>query len=343
MEKVVIIGGGIGGLVTAKTLAKEGIPPLLVEKNKTFGQKACGEMVTEEFFGLNLYQFLEKEEVILRKSEKMVINFADRDYFFDLKNSSLGLKKVVQLDKRAFEEELAEEAKEFGAKIFLGKEVKKLERKKDSILIDGEIEAKLVIGADGFHSVCRKFVGQKIKSYGFAISGYGKSEREYPTFFFDPEISKEGCGWIFPRQGGEANVGFGGLEAEKVKSSLEKFLSKFGLKIENEKGAFLPTQLPFRLSFDNLILVGEAGALTDPFWGAGIASAIFSGYLAGKMAKEAVEKNDFSAKFLRKYEKEVKEKIYLKSFRNLLLQKIFSFLLPHKKTVNLLLKILSRL
>lgn len=344
MEKIVVIGGGVGGLAAAKTLAEEGIPPLLLEKNKNFGQKACGEMVAEEFCGFTIYDFLGDESVILKKFDRVIINFWGREYFFNLKNSIFGFKRLLQIDKKAFEESLAKEAEKLGTKIFLGREVKKLERKKDSILINGEIEAKIVIGADGFHSIVRKFTGQKIKNYGFAISGYGESEIEYPYFVFDPRIVQKGYAWIFPRKEKKANMGCGGLEIKKISQFLERFLKKFGLEITNKKGAFLPGQLPLKTYFDNIILVGEAACLTDPFWGGGINAAIFSGYLAAKTAKEAILKNDFSANFLKKYEKEWRKRFYKGLVRNYFFQKIFgNFLINQRKVTSFGLNLLSRL
>lgn len=330
-EDIVIIGGGVGGLTVAKTLALDGISPLLLERNKEFGQKACGEMLAKEFWGFNIDDFLKDERVILRKFDQMIFKFGEKEFYFNLKNPKFPLREMFSIDKKAFEESLAREAEKRGAKIFLGKEVKKLVRIKNSILINDEIEAKLVIGADGFHSIVRKFVGQKFKEFGFAFSGYGQCQIEIPYFIFDPEISMAGYGWIFPRRGKEANIGFGGGQIKEVKNCLEKFLKKFNLKIEKVRGAFLPIQLPKRNFFDNILLVGDAASLTNPFWGSGIDTALVSGYLAAKTAKEAIGKGETSSKFLKKYEKEWRKKMFKKLFRNYLFQKIFAQFLFHQK------------
>lgn len=344
MEKVVIIGGGVGGLILAKTLAENGISPLLLERNKNFGQKACGEMVAEEFCGFTFYDFCQKEDIILRKFDKMIFNFWGREYLFNLKKSIIGFKILLQIDKKKFEEYLAKKAERFGAKIILGKGVEKIERRGDKILINDEIETKILVGADGIHSIVRKFSGQEIKGFSFAISGYGKTEIKYPYFVFDPRIVKRGYAWIFPRKGKEANIGCGSSNIKEVNQYLEKFLERFNLKIFQKKGAFLSTQLPSRTYFDNILLVGEAAGLTDPFWGGGINSAIFSATLAAETAKEALLENNFSANFLKRYEKRWKKKLYLGLIRNYFFQKIFSnFLLHQKKITSLGLSFLSKL
>ena len=344
MEDVIIIGGGVGGLVAAKTLAESGIKPLLLERRKGFGQKACGEMVAEEFCGFTLYDFLKDKSIILREFNRMVINFYGKKYFFNLKSSILGFKKLLQINKKAFEEYLTKEARKFGAKILLGKTVNEIKREGNSILINNKLRAKILIGADGFHSITRKFTGQIAKNYGFAISGYGKCEVKYPYFFFNPEIIPEGYGWIFPRRGGEANIGCGSLKIKKVPLFLKEFLEKFNLKIKKIKGAFLPTQLPVKTFFNNIILVGDAACFTDPFWGGGINAAIFSGYLAGKITREAILEDRVDATFLSKYEKEWKKGLYKSLVKNYYFQKIFKdFFLYHKNITSLGLTILSKL
>jgi flavin-dependent dehydrogenase len=47
------------------------------------------------------------------------------------------------------------------------------------------------------------------------------------------------------------------------------------------------------------MLTGDAACLVDPFSGEGIGNALYSGMLAAAAIKEAIEKNDYSASFLK--------------------------------------------
>ncbi|MHA2218384.1 MAG: NAD(P)/FAD-dependent oxidoreductase, partial [Candidatus Hodarchaeales archaeon] len=55
----------------------------------------------------------------------------------------------------------------------------------------------------------------------------------------------------------------------------------------------------------NIVFVGDAAGLTDPFFGYGMNSAIVSGYYAGNFIKNAL-KEDLA--LLQKYDKTIKEK-----------------------------------
>ncbi len=65
----------------------------------------------------------------------------------------------------------------------------------------------------------------------------------------------------------------------------------------------------WKLSQDHLMLVGDAGALIDPFTGEGIGNAMLSGKIAAEIAVEAIKEQDFSANRLREYDEKVYQKI----------------------------------
>ena len=67
------------------------------------------------------------------------------------------------------------------------------------------------------------------------------------------------------------------------------------------KGKIFPKSKPF--SGDNYLLVGDAATCVHPITGFGVIHAIQSGILAAQQAEKSIKINDFSAEFLKEYDK----------------------------------------
>ena len=323
MENVVVIGGGIAGLTAAKTLAESGLSPIVLEKSKEFGQKPCGELIVEKFYGFSIHDFIDDDSSIERRFDHLTVNYCGKDYVFN--------KSYIMLDRKQFEESTARSAMNAGAEIRMGTEVHDIKRCNSSILINNELEAKLVIGADGFNSIVRKSAGMRDMASAFAITAEAKTDFSHPFLFIDPEaIIPCGYAWIFPKKEG-SNVGIGCFRGINVPPYWKRFSERMGIEALHLKGAPIPISLPSRTYFDNIMLVGDAARLANSSTGGGIASALISGLLSAKVAKDALENNRTEENFLRKYEEEWKKLIYKYLFRCYLKKKLFwEFFVNHK-------------
>jgi flavin-dependent dehydrogenase len=132
--------------------------------------------------------------------------------------------------------------------------------------------------------------------------------------------------WIFPLPNGQANVGMGMLSSDikKNKVNLRKSMldiiathprmkERFSeAKLEgNVVGWGLPLGSKKRsISGANYILTGDAASLIDPFTGEGVGNAIVSGLVASRIAKKAIETNDFSAEALQEYDSIIYQKLW---------------------------------
>jgi flavin-dependent dehydrogenase len=127
--------------------------------------------------------------------------------------------------------------------------------------------------------------------------------------------------WIFPLPNNEANVGLA-MRSDKI--SERKYNLKQNLQhILHENPAFkdrfaeaelvgdirgfgLPMGSKKRtLSGERFMLVGDAGHLIDPLTGEGIGNAIFSGVIAADQAIACIKADDYSASFMRAYDKRI--------------------------------------
>jgi flavin-dependent dehydrogenase len=69
------------------------------------------------------------------------------------------------------------------------------------------------------------------------------------------------------------------------------------------------------------MLCGDAASLTDPATGEGVGHAILSGRYAAWQAIRCFEKNDFSAGFMKGYDKELYAKLWRHNRRRFLIRK----------------------
>ncbi|MDQ3071632.1 MAG: NAD(P)/FAD-dependent oxidoreductase, partial [Bacteroidota bacterium] len=158
---------------------------------------------------------------------------------------------------------------------------------------------------------------------------YEGVEGLHPENYLELHFLKElvpGYFWIFPLPDGRANVGMGMLSADikknrvNLRQEMLKVIAEHPRFKERFKNATLTGKingwgLPLgskkrQLSADNLILTGDAASLIDPFTGEGIGNAVISGMVASRIAKAAMEKQDFSTSSLIGYDKVIYQKLW---------------------------------
>ena len=187
---------------------------------------------------------------------------------------------------------------------------------------DFEFRGKIIIGADGVSSVvAREIRGSEVDpdhtcvAYRGYYSGITGMDGTLEIHFIRSMMP--GYFWIFPLENGLANVGVGMVMSDMRKGgvNLQKamldaisqnplFKDRFAeAKLVSPIGAW---SLPFGskkrvVSADNVLLVGDAAGLVDPFSGEGIGNAMLSGKLAAQAADEAIASGDTSAAALSKY------------------------------------------
>ena len=186
-----------------------------------------------------------------------------------------------------------------------------------------EFRGKMVVGADGANSlVAREIRGAQIDPNHTCIahrtyySGVG-GMKGYIEIHFVKSIMP-GYFWIFPLENGIANVGVGmmmddvkkhGTDLGKAMENIIKNNPLFKERFANAKmiSPLKAWQLPFgskkrKVHAENVLLVGDAAGLIDPFSGEGIGNAMLSGKMAAEVAYEALVAGDTSEHFLSRYE-----------------------------------------
>jgi digeranylgeranylglycerophospholipid reductase len=140
---------------------------------------------------------------------------------------------------------------------------------------------------------------------------------QYCDFYLGQNRAPGGYVWVFPKGKREANVGLGCLGSKITDKHPIDYLHEFvewkfpnGKIIETIVGAVPASGMLKKLSTNGLVLVGDAGRVSDPITGGGIINAMTSGKLAGDAIASGIKAKDVSGAYLVKhYDAEVKDKL----------------------------------
>ncbi|MFK7925297.1 MAG: geranylgeranyl reductase family protein [Bacteroidia bacterium] len=343
---IAIVGGGPGGSTCALALEKSGLKVALIDKAVFPRDKICGDALSGKVVSVLKYLNPEVEQSLHQFPAKLgswgIRFFAPNGKALDVPfksskdennpNSPGYITKRIDFDAFLYEEV----RKRQHCELFEGDALRTLSYIDDGVLLQTEkrtIKAKLVIGADGAHSVVNKQLGQ-IKVEKAHYSGGIRAYFEGVTDFHEENFIElhylkgllPGYFWIFPLADGWANVGLGMLSRDlsRLKVNLRQRLDEIvaehpqiaprftnATQIGKTLGFGLPLGSKKRpISGDRYLLVGDAASLIDPFTGEGIGNAMLSGKIAAEKALLAFEAADLSAAGLAQYDDAVWKKMW---------------------------------
>lgn len=317
---VIVAGAGPAGSVAAKTAAEQGLSVLLIEKKQEIGEPVrCAEGIVIE----GLRDFCEPDP-------KWICDRVSRAKFFTpgVSLSFSDEKEVAYvMDRKIFDRELARAAADAGAEVLTKTQATGLLTEGGRVCgvlgktlgDDFEARASVVVAADGVESRIARWAGVDttlgMKDMAACVQYHMTGldmDAACAEFYFGSKYAPGGYAWVFPKGEGEANVGLGtvynGRALRRPKDYLDDFVrQRFpeGQVIGTTVGGVpLRGRIP-QLSAGGLVLVGDAGRLTDPVSGEGILNGMVSGRAAGNVIADCVRKGDCSAEALRQYDGEI--------------------------------------
>lgn len=352
---VIVVGAGPAGSTAARFAAEKGAKVLLLERRAEIGIPVlCGEGVSQR---IDRWNILESKRWIANKLDGAKI-FSPDGTKVTLSKEMAGNETGYVIYRDIFDKELAYLAGKSGVKVMLRTEVIDLLKEEDKIKgvkvrrfkEEFEIEADIVVGADGVESRIGKWAGinTTVKPNDLETCfQYTFSDIDYPSdygeFYLGKNIAPGGYIWVFPKGDGVFNVGIGllakfskpGLALKLLNDFIEKKLPEFkrGIPLRLLAGT-VPVAKPVETVRDNLILVGDAARHADPITGGGITTSLEGGRIAGEVIGEAVEEQRFDKEKLLQYEKKWKEAFGQKLLRNYMVKEIM--LDFDDKTLNML-------
>ncbi len=344
---ICIIGAGPAGATTSLFLSKMQIPHVIVDAAVFPRDKVCGDALDLKVMrilnnletGLVEREILHNENFVQSKSVRIHISEKKKAVLECIPQHNEWDYPFFCFSKRKyFDNFLVEKINPTYANFLQGTKV-------DKIIFDGkerkifatrnnetiEIQTKLVVGADGDHSVVLRSLGERQISrdnYAGGLRQYWKGISDMQDNHLELYLPKSlplAYLWIFPLPNGEANVGCG-LQSTLIKNNninlkdilydiitkdpVLKDRFKNATPLETPQGWGLPlASLKRKISGNGWLLTGDAGSLIYPTTGEGIGPAMMSGYIAAHFIQRAVEINNFSAATFKNYDREIYKRL----------------------------------
>lgn len=335
---VLVIGAGPAGSSAAKHAALNGAEVILIDKKSEIGTpKRCAEGVSKE--GLKKLK-IEPSSRWVTKELNGVRMIAPNGTSVWLNEEKVKLPEAGYiLERKVFDKHMAMDAARAGVKIMVKTLATGLRREGETLIVtveslgeEFEVQAKIVIGADGPESRVGRWAGLKttIKPKNmescaqYEMANVKMQDPNSIEFYFG-SVAPGGYAWIFPKGDDIANVGLGILTTETDKSAyqhLQEFVencpaTQNAQPVELNIGGDPVGGMLRNLVTDNFMIVGDAASQVNPLTGGGIIAAMEGGLYAGEAAAAAVRDGDYSAKKLAKYQERCEENIQSKFKRDL--------------------------
>jgi digeranylgeranylglycerophospholipid reductase len=325
---VIVVGAGPAGSIAARTAAEHGLDVLLIEKRQEIGDPVrCAEGTGK----VGLMQFMDPDPRWICAEVTGARIFAPDGTCIELSEKLAGKEVGYVLERKIFDRAVVKTAAKAGAEVQVKTQATSLIIENGMVCgirgkhrgDDFEARAKVVVGADGIESKVGRWAGinttlkpKDIETCAQFLVTNIDIKADSCDFYLGNERAPGGYVWVFPKGKREANVGLGMLGSRFTGKHPIDYLREFmawrfpeGKVIETVVGAVPASGMLRQLSTGGLVLVGDAGRVSDPITGGGIYNGMVSGRIAGNVIADAIKSGDVSAKRLQRYDREVREEL----------------------------------
>ncbi|HWR24792.1 MAG TPA: geranylgeranyl reductase family protein [Methanosarcina sp.] len=311
---VIVVGAGPAGSTAAMYAAESGASVLLLDKKKEIGNPIqCAGFLPDFSEVQALLPDARLPDTLKTYPESCILQKINTQRIIPPNGSvkEFAVKGAV-LDRRRYDQFLAEKAAKAGADLMIKTRVTKVEGKTvETSGISGKhsIKAKMIIGADGPNSLIARSKGlafkPELKETSVALAYQVRNVDIDPSaleMYFGKDFVPGGYAWIFPEGEDRANVGIGirrGMAEKGVsaKEYLHRFMLKHpvaGSKLKNctfmniIAGIIPVNGAPEKTATEDSLIVGDAAGQIIATNGSGLPPAMIAAKAAGETAAEFV-------------------------------------------------------
>jgi geranylgeranyl reductase family protein len=309
---VLIVGGGPAGSTLAYSLRESGLSIAILDKQPFPRQKICAGWVTPEVMrvlNIDLEDYAKGR--VLQKISGFRIGMLGQK---QVESSYPGDPVSYGIRRIEFDDYLLQRC---GAELILEQPFSKMEKNDDGWLVNGEYQARLVIGAGGHYCPVARAIESKgvselavvAQEAEFEMSAEQKQtctiKEEVPELFFTPDLM--GYGWVF-RKGDYLNIGLGREDKSRLSTHVKDFCAYLEAQGKipeditakyNGHAYLLYNHAVREMVADNVLLIGDSAGLAYPQSGEGIRPAVESAMLAADVIRDCA--GDYSKEKLQTY------------------------------------------
>jgi menaquinone-9 beta-reductase len=295
---VLIVGGGPAGSSCAWGLRSSGLDVVVLDKAAFPRDKICGGWITP--FVLDALE-IDPDQYSRGRTLQPISAF--RVSSLGAADTLVNYEKTVSygIRRREFDEFLVRRC---GAELHENVRVKAMERSGDRWIINGEFEARLLIGAGGHFCPVSRLMGSATSEQPVVaqeiefLMDEAQAEScgivaDAPELYFCRDL--EGYGWCF-RKDKFLNIGLGRLDQHRLSQHVSAFVEF--LRDQGKVGFDLPRRFaghayllygysPRNLVDDGLMVIGDSAGLAYAQSGEGIRPAVESGLMAAGVVLRA--------------------------------------------------------
>ena len=313
---VAVVGGGpIGGYVAGE-IAKKNFKVSIFEKNKEIGVPVnCAGLVTPRVFN---FVDIPKNNVIQNEIRGAHIHSPSGEIL------TIGGDKLhaLVINRSKFDKEIIKKSKIYGVEVFLEENVLSAQKIENHIELktseNHDIKCDLLIGADGPYSKIRdRFAFPEPNEF---LRGIGAEivdtnlDPHFVEIFVGRDIAPGFFAWIIPtdKNGNSARIGL--CVNQNATFSPKKYFENFiknkyasallkNTRVTNYIGGIIPLGVLKKTYESNVLIVGDAAAQVKPTSGGGVYTGLLCASHCSNVSIDALHNNNFSAQYLRRYQK----------------------------------------
>jgi geranylgeranyl reductase family protein len=310
---VIIAGGGPAGCLAASLLAKKKMHTAVFEEHAAVGEPLhCAGLVTQRVL-----------DMLPTDSPSLVQNKIYGAHIHAPSDTTLTIGgdhvHALVIDRHRFDETIAAHAKAAGAELFLEHKVTTAKVHENRVQIELQhqdkttyAQSKIIIGADGPHSVIRNVFGfpqptESLQGIGAEITDVDLDCR-FVHIFTGRKIAPGFFAWVIPtnQEGTQARIGL--CIGKKHDHPLPHYLTVLlqhplikDASVLKRFGGAIPLG-PLKKTVDShVMLVGDAAAQVKPASGGGLYPGLLCARHCATIAEHAIQQNEFTLESLGEY------------------------------------------